>query len=603
MSNSAGKIRRSFAVSTFAPGAVVDLRGEGGAPLSAVMAGLEEWEREKADQRMWAIYEPRLQQKLKVKRFQLPPVSEDGASERDPERPLLGVRYPAWLQCPSCSQLREARGWSGDPGKAGLYCAACTATAPGGRKQWVIPVRFVVSCARGHLDEFPWHWWVRHKPSCARRAPLRLDSRAAGLAGLYLVCTGCEAERSMDGIFSKDGLKGIDCTGRRPWLRAKPSKCDEAAQVLQRGASNLYFPIIESALTIPPFSERITEQLSEYWAAIRGCEPAGRSRFVHDLWPSMDTRGITEEQVVALAAVFDAALLSAGDDIDLRVDEYPVLNSKDKYSRKDEEFALMPGAPTETLSAHFARINRVTRLREVRAVRAFTRITPPTGDFRLDGTKAAFMSLAPKEWLPAIEVRGEGIFVSLDLAKVSEWESRPAVARRVARMEEAHREHFISRFGEDALSARKAVSARFLLVHGLAHALIRRLSLDCGYSSAALRERVYAGGTGNDGMAGTLIYTSTTDADGTLGGLARQGKPQRFEEVLLGAVRELQWCASDPLCIEGASAVADSMNLAACHACMLAPETSCEHFNQMLDRALLVGTPDEPAVGYFSDLL
>ena len=104
-------------------------------------------------------------------------------------------------------------------------------------------------------------------------------------------------------------------------------------------------------------------------------------------------------------------------------------------------------------------------------------------------------------------------------------------------------------------------------------------------------------------MAGALIYTSTTDADGTLGGLARQGQPRRFEEVLLGAIRELQWCASDPLCIEGKSAVAESMNLAACHACMLAPETSCEHFNQMLDRALLVGTPEEPGIGYFSSLL
>lgn len=603
MSQSAGKIRRSFAVSTFAPGAVVDLRGEGGAPLSAVMAGLEEWENEKADLRMWSIYEPRLQQKLRVKRFQLPPVTDEDDADRDPKSPLLGVRFPAWLQCPGCSIIREARGWKGDLGKSGLYCASCTDRAPGGRRQWVIPVRFVVSCGRGHLDEFPWHWWVRHMPGCTKKAPLRLDARSAGLAGLHLSCTGCKAERSLDGIFVKDGLKGLTCAGRRPWLRAKPTGCGDVPRVLQRGASNLYFPIIESALTIPPFSELITQQLHEYWDAIRRCEPAGRPSFVQQLWPSMDTRGISVEQVLLLASAFDAALATTGDDVDLRGDEYPVLNSDQRYVRRGEEFALLPGSPTGPLAEHFARVSRVTRLREVRAVRAFTRITPPTGDFRLDQTKAAFLSTAPKDWLPAIEVRGEGIFVSLDLRRLHEWERRPAVAQRVEQLETAHREYFIGRFGEESLSARKEVSARFLLVHGLAHALIRRLSLDCGYSTAALRERVYAGGTGEGGMAGALIYTSTTDADGTLGGLARQGQPRRFEEVLLGAIRELQWCASDPLCIEGKSAVAESMNLAACHACMLAPETSCEHFNQMLDRALLVGTPEEPGIGYFSSLL
>lgn len=602
MSHSAGKIRRSFAVSTFAPGAIVDLRGDGGAPLSAVMAGLESWEEEKADNKIWTIFEPRLQQKLKVKRFQLPPVSDDDDG-RDARYPLLGVRFPTWLQCPGCSHLREASGWSSDLGKAGLYCQKCTDSATGKTKKWVIPVRFVVACARGHLDEFPWHWWVRHKPQCTRKAPLKLEARAAGLAGLHLVCTSCAAERSMDGIFAKDGLKGITCAGRRPWLRSTPHECGEPARVLQRGASNLHFPIIESALTIPPFSERITEQLSYFWYSIRDCAPADRLDHVKRLWSSMDTQGITPEQVVAVAAAFDVALSSSSEDVDLRSDEYPVLSASQKYARRGEEFALHPGSPPASIAGHFARVNRVTRLREVRAVRAFTRITPPTGDFRLDGTKAAFLSLAQKEWLPAIEVRGEGIFASLDLVRVSEWEQRPAVALRVKRMDDAHRDDFINRFGEESVSARKPVSARFLLVHGLAHALIRRLSLDSGYSSAALRERVYAGGVGPEGMAGVLIYTSTTDADGTLGGLARQGRPARFEEVVLGAVRELQWCASDPLCIEGASAVAESMNLAACHACMFSPETSCEHFNQMLDRALLVGTPEAPEIGFFSDLL
>jgi hypothetical protein len=141
-----------------------------------------------------------------------------------------------------------------------------------------------------------------------------------------------------------------------------------------------------------------------------------------------------------------------------------------------------------------------------------------------------------------------------------------------------------------------------VLLHTLAHALIRQLTLECGYSTASLRERLYIS-DGEAGMCGALIYTSTPDCDGTLGGLERQGLPKRFETVFINAVRALEWCSSDPLCIEGAIGGLDTFNLAACHACCLAPETSCEHYNRYLDRALLTGTPDSAETGFFRSLL
>jgi hypothetical protein len=128
---------------------------------------------------------------------------------------------------------------------------------------------------------------------------------------------------------------------------------------------------------------------------------------------------------------------------------------------------------------------------------------------------------------------------------------------------------------------------------------MRQLALTCGYSTASLRERLYTGAE----TCGLLIYTATTDADGTLGGLQRQGEERRIGQLLRDAVASQRWCSSDPLCISGAMMFSNETNGAACHACVLAPETSCEEFNRFLDRAFLVGLPSDPAVGFFREWL
>jgi hypothetical protein len=104
-------------------------------------------------------------------------------------------------------------------------------------------------------------------------------------------------------------------------------------------------------------------------------------------------------------------------------------------------------------------------------------------------------------------------------------------------------------------------------------------------------------------MAALLIFTSSPDADGTLGGLARQGESGNIVRVFEDTLASMTWCSSDPLCIEGVHATSEPANGSACHACMLVPETSCEEFNVFLDRALLVGTPTQPDLGYFRDYL
>jgi Domain of unknown function (DUF1998) len=144
---------------------------------------------------------------------------------------------------------------------------------------------------------------------------------------------------------------------------------------------------------------------------------------------------------------------------------------------------------------------------------------------------------------------------------------------------------------------------RLVLVHSLAHALMRRLVLESGYSEASIRERLYAREPDQEGgpMAGFLLYTAASDSEGTLGGLVALGEPDELRGHLEGALRDAELCASDPLCAEHPpDDDGTTLHGAACHACLFAPETSCERGNRYLDRAVLTDLVTGTEIGLFS---
>ncbi|CAM5603939.1 hypothetical protein STENM36S_01431 [Streptomyces tendae] len=237
----------------------------------------------------------------------------------------------------------------------------------------------------------------------------------------------------------------------------------------------------------------------------------------------------------------------------------------------------------------------VKKLREVRALKAFTRLVDAEST---TDVKEMPLSAKPLRWLPAMEVQGEGVFLRLDESRLDAWEKAPAVAARVERMRSAHQRVLEQRADDPSLAVSSPASPRMVLLHTLAHVLINEWSLEAGYPSASLRERLYAA----DDMAGVLIYTATSDSAGSLGGLVVQGEPELLDLTVRSAIRRAEWCSSDPLCMEAEASGSTGTNLAACHACVMLPETSCEHNNILLDRALLVGTPEEPALGFFTAL-
>lgn len=143
--------------------------------------------------------------------------------------------------------------------------------------------------------------------------------------------------------------------------------------------------------------------------------------------------------------------------------------------------------------------------------------------------------------------------------------------------------------------------ARYLVLHTLSHLLTRTIALECGYSSASLSERIYAG-TGDDPRSGILVYTAVPDAEGTLGGLVSLGEQRELTRLLRRALQDARRCSSDPLCAERLPAApADFLHGAACHVCLFVSETTCERGNKFLDRRFVVPI-DDPALALYPDV-
>ena len=244
---------------------------------------------------------------------------------------------------------------------------------------------------------------------------------------------------------------------------------------------------------------------------------------------------------------------------------------------------------------YFKSISLVPKLKETRAFVGFSRLDAPNR--RVSESKKE-LRLGNEEWLPAIEVYGEGIFFEFNEEKLTEWANKPNVKERIDIL---NRSYHNAKFG---INDSGNLRPEFILIHTFSHLLINQLSFDCGYGSSSIRERIYCEKTSNDlKMYGLLLYTASGDSEGSLGGLVRQGETGRIEDTILSAMENASWCTSDPVCIQSAGQGPESLNLAACHNCTLLPETCCEVGNRLLDRGTVVGTLSDKQIGFFADII
>ncbi|MFD8478218.1 DrmB family protein [Kitasatospora sp. NPDC059673] len=593
-----GEIRRAQLITTYGVGAMIAVDNE-----SFLVRGIDSWDVSQAP----VVVEPRLSDQLHVYEFRLPPAPDPDLAKDG----VRAVRFPEWYSCPRCGALQPYRKFNSPAGRA--ECSSC--------QESLVPSRFVMACANGHLEDFPYWQWVHRNNgrtetgSCGGGLTFRSDGSTASLRAVLISCS-CGVSASMEGSFRRTALDDlrIRCGGRLPWLKDAPAEhCTEAPRTLQRGSSSVWFPVLHSALSIPPWSEGMAKLAAGLYSKLKDEEDSFIRRYLqvenilehHPAHDPEEILALIRERRETERSSAEQGPTESGQQVATDAprtaiyrDEYDSLR---RTHREDPEvgaqdFVCEPpvGSTGPLRESHgLGQIMLVKRLREVRALQSFTRIEEPG--------LAAMPRHAPiwhqrQTWLPAIEVRGEGVFLRLDTDRLRRWEQLPGPISRAQRIRANHDRLLHERAkNSDRPVPSSHADPRYVLLHTLAHVLINEWSLDGGYPAAALRERLYAG----DDMAGILIYTATSDSAGSLGGIVAQGEPDRLESSLRSALDRAGWCSNDPLCAESEASGADGLNLAACHACVLLPETSCENNNILLDRAALIGSLDGSSPGFF----
>lgn len=563
---SKGPVRQTQVVTTYGVGAMVPEADE-----SFMVAGLDFWPTRRPD-----VHEPRLERRLRVQGFVQPPAA--------PDTGVPVTRFPKMYWCPNCHRLDRYDFFSIG---LGSRCSRCDVR--------LVPSRFVIACTNGHLSDFPYSAWVHHDRPHPQGALVELYIKAGGtsaaLRDIVIRCA-CGSSRTMEGAFGREAMKGLlKCAGERPWLDDREA-CDLTPRTLQRGASNVHFPIVRSAISIPPWSEGAFKLLNAYWEVLKAVPEDALLATLTAMKIAEGTEYSAQDLVKAVAQRKSDLRDEAPEESEtaFREQEYQALRSGRPEVGPDQDFVCEAVAQSDDLAPWLAQVMVVKRLREVRALEAFTRVLPPEpGD---PPERRAPISARPTRWFPGIEVQGEGVFLRLREEALAEWEGRgPVLARS-----QAIQARYAAKCAVHGQRPERAITPRLLLIHTLAHLLIEQWALDAGYPTASLRERLYV----SDTMAGLLVYTATSSAAGSLGGLVAQARPERLAGSFRDGMARASWCSSDPLCIETTASGTDSLNGAACHACILLPEVSCEESNVFLDRAMLVGTPEAPHIGFFS---
>ncbi len=609
--------RQSQLVSTFGPGAMVDLPTR-----SVIVAGLDYWEMRPNS--FQSISEARLSQRLerllkdqhrlapeKSLSLRTPPVGDGYGTQKPPG--VLSPSFPRWFVCervedgPTPSDRRRRLVPWQDLDIKGRRKYAFD----DGKKSDVTPIRFVCACEKGHLQDISWRWVVHGAATCRETMWLAEKGTSADPADTSVVC-GCGKRLSLQDLFQKGRLG--KCVGERPWLLDRdPDGCDQDLKLLTRTATNTYFPQVLTVISLPSEEDDLTMIIDGLFGDlvnVTSVEKVGAVKLLPKISTALGQ--FSDAEIFdRLQRIREGALTNSNQSPKLA--EFDVFaNGKNEIGRNSPDAKLY----AETLAREkwdpermsVARtihsLVAVHRLREVSCLYGFTRFeaAPTSTDGDIEDIQLAVHG-APiskdADWLPAIELFGEGLFIHFDHAAIMAWLDPEAVREREQKLLDGY-EHWAARFTG---KRPEFPGTPYVLLHSLSHALMQEIALDCGYPASSLKERVYAlrssRGAAYD-KCGILIYTASTGAQGTLGGLV--GVAPRFANILQAALRRLEICSNDPICAdhEPDERSGDrATHGAACHGCLLIAETSCESRNLFLDRALLVRTMQGDNTAFF----
>ena len=461
--------------------------------------------------------------------------------------------------------------------------------------------RFVLVCPNGHIEDFPYSWWVHKGNKCDNPNIImyNVDNRS-DLDSLYVECKSCGVKRGMAQAFLKNAFRGDNeypCKGKHPHLGsdyASASGCNEYMTARMRSSSSIYFPLNISALAIPPWSRRTFQMIEHEYDTLILLEQSGEKVVTNYI-----KNKILGKQQASLSELLEVFKLIKEQkkstkgllENDIYAAEYNILC---KGLANDDDYVASFVQVPDGFKNIFDSITVVDKLSVIEALVGFTRNFPLEGGI-FGNKRLAPLSSKKKKWLPAVKLLGEGIFFKFNYDLLSEWESY--IGNRYQSM---NNEFIKGSFKNDRFSP------KYVSIHTFAHLLIRQLAEECGYNASTMKEKVYStfmNDSGSQKMSGVLIYLSTSDTEGSLGGLISiANDPKRLKSVLKNMLYRALWCSADPLCYNSTEQGFHSLNYAACHGCVLLPETSCEFRNVLLDRVAVVGKPEDPKLGFMGEI-
>ncbi len=414
--------------------------------------------------------------------------------------------------------------------------------------------------------------------------------------------------------------------GDRPWLGANArEECwacaidksgnivntekPEYNRLLVRSASNAYFTQTLSVISIPDADAELKKVVDRYYEEdlqyaedldeikkdlARKPKFADLAKFgAQTVWAEIQRR--KNGQAISPKSIKQVeieALLSCPEEMGRESPNEEFHASKRKLDANNFNPALLP---------YIDRVVLVHRLREVIALIGFTRFEAamPNIEGEIDelaiNVRRADLDFE-KTWVPAIENKGEGVFISFKKQAIDEWLKRDAVKKRAEDLNRG----FLKWLDSKGIPREKAAfpGAQYVMLHSLSHLLITTISLECGYAASSIRERIYA----SDSGYGILLYTGSSGSEGTLGGLVEVGR--RIDYHIVQALALGRLCSNDPVCAQHEPDDPREerfLHGSACHGCLLIAETSCERRNEFLDRALLVNTVEDLDAAFLSD--
>ena len=594
-------IRPSQFVTTYGPGALIE-GGNGPRIILSPDKGLFNNQNIRVSD--YEIRDSRLTSTIlkNSKIFRLPTNAELG---QDDTSPIYRTKiFPEWNLCVNSKKH------SGTVDTYVIYygsnkgCPKCGNNTPENTQA----IRFVAACPEGHLDDFDWNYFVhRNRANCNNRIWFKWEGGGSSLSNIILSCEKCNSNSTLDQAYNIPWK----CHGRFPEREdfnqgSQLKECDSSASIIQRQASNLRISDVISSIVIPPNHTELHDLLGDrvLIAIING--PIKSKKEWYDLLEGQKNKGTIEPDVVNKLnsyeldqinqAIIDNSTRMATTYRELILEEFNVLSSETKATNQRQpptenlENTLYVADNSKTTIFHDV-IKRkmiavpIIKLTENRVQISYRREIRRGGNSQMGGTRVdvSFTDNQKKKWYPGVILYGEGIFITFD-----EGILEMTLGETFKKWNKAFKQ---GKCYDKALfrdeNYRDELHPYFVYLHTLSHAIIRSLSVDSGYSSSALRERIYLDCNSKSPKGGFLIYATQSGNDGTSGGLT--ALVSSIQKIYDRAVESLVTCSNDPICIED-SFVANNkrVNGSSCYGCTLISETSCEHRNLWLDRGIIL---------------